>query len=381
MKIAHIVCTFPPLQSGIGNVSYHFARQNALLGHDVLVFTPFYRELRKTLLERKPLENMSVSRLRPLMAYGNGAFLPQLLWKLGCFDCIMLHYPFYGGAEITYLSCMLRRFRGRLIVHYHMDVEGLSPVARVLSIPGRIVRSRLLGRADAIICASIDYIRNSPVSVLDKKHAHKMMEIPFGVDSHRFSPCREDTAPKRRGEKTILFVGGLDRAHYFKGVDNLLQAVAGLPKAAGPWRLNIVGEGNMRQQYEHLAESLGIVEHVTFFGTVTDEELPSCYKEADLLVLPSINSNEAFGLVLLEAMASGLPVIASNLPGVRRVFRNREEGYQIEPGNIQDLRDKIALILTDESLRQAMGKRARRLVEERYSWSMVGNKLEKVVNS
>ena len=96
--------------------------------------------------------------------------------------------------------------------------------------------------------------------------------------------------------------------------------------------------------------------------------------------MPSINSNEAFGLVLLEAMACGTPVIASNLPGVRSVFEAGVQGLLAEPGNVDDLKNKIAEILADNDKREMMGLASRELVEGKYSWERVGERLDEIYN-
>ena len=116
-----------------------------------------------------------------------------------------------------------------------------------------------------------------------------------------------------------------------------------------------------------------------FLGKISDEELPRIYQQADLLVLPSINKNEAFGLVLLEAMACGVPVIASDLPGVRTVFEDGRQGLLCKPGDVSDLKNKIEEILADEEKRKIMGKEARILALEKYSWKKIGRKLNDII--
>jgi glycosyltransferase involved in cell wall biosynthesis len=95
-----------------------------------------------------------------------------------------------------------------------------------------------------------------------------------------------------------------------------------------------------------------------------------------VVVLPSINQGEAFGLVLLEAMACSKPVIASNLPGVRSVFKNGNQGLLVKPGDVKDLVKKIKVILTDDQLAKRMGRAGRSLVINKYTWDKVGRRLD-----
>ncbi|MFA4942181.1 MAG: glycosyltransferase [Patescibacteria group bacterium] len=352
MKIAQIVCTYPPYAGGIGNSAKQFTE---LLekSHEVTNFHP--------------------ESIKPLIKVGHGAFIPALYKKLSKFDAIFLHYPFFGTAEIIWL---FKRFhpQRKLIIYYHMDVLGLKPLTRLLSLPSLLIRPWLLKQADQIVCSSLDYIKNSQIKDIYNKYPDKFKEIPFGVDTKVFCPNH----PHDQNLKTILFVGGLDQAHYFKGVDNLIRACAKL--ASHNWQLIIGGEGNLKEGYQALAEELKIGEKTFFPGKLSSHKLVEAFQSASVLVLPSINSNEAFGIVLVEALSCGTPVIASNLPGVRSVFENRKQGFVIEPNNVNDLAEKLEIILQDNDLREMMRLRARELAEEKYDLEITEKSLNQLFN-
>jgi len=375
MKIASIVCTFPPYAGGIGNSAYEI---NKLLEdqHEITTFTP--------------------ATLKPWLHLGHGAFLPQLLWRLNKFDYIYLHYPFFGTAEVVWFFKLFFR-RPKLIIHYHMDVRGLSPLARFLSLPSRLIRRSLLNQAETIVTASLDYIKSSQIKSYYETHKNKFQEIPFGIDLEKFQPkllnrpldnkiiARAQEIVHyindkfiKRDRLNLLFVGGLDQAHYFKGIDVLLNSLVIVTNRN--WRLKIAGEGNLRPHYEELSNRLNIKNQVEFTGKLNGAELVRAFQNADLFILPSINSNEAFGLVLIEALACGVPVIASNLPGVRRVFSDHEQGLLIEPGNPIDLKNKLEFIFNNEELRRVMALAARRLAEEKYDRNKMKTRLETLFN-
>jgi glycosyltransferase involved in cell wall biosynthesis len=256
-----------------------------------------------------------------------------------------------------------------------MDVKNSSAVFKIFSWPNEIIKKSLFKKAEIITCASLDYVKSSQIKKIHKKYAEKFQEIPFGVDTEKFKPNNLQNPPQET--KNILFVGGLDKAHYFKGIDILLKATSEL--GIRNYELGIAGDGDLKTSYEELAKKLNINDKVRFLGKVSDEKLPGVYRQADLFVLPSINKNEAFGLVLLEAMASGVPVIASGLPGVRKVFENGKQGLLCKPNDIDDLKNKIEEILTNEEKRKEMGKEARILVLEKYSWEKVSKRLNEII--
>lgn len=391
MKIAHVVCTFPPYRGGIGNSAYNFARLAAERGLSVTVFTPLYPRSGSSATglrtgtefdgQDKPQAKISVDRLVPLLRYGNAAVLPQLFWKLTKFDLVHLHYPFYGVGLIVLLYKLFSGRKFKYLIHYHMDPTARGLKGAFFRLDRRLILPQLLKRAEFVTCASVDYAKNSALTRYYDRQPKKFINLPFGVDLDFFKS--DPSIRKVAGQKTILFVGGLDRAHYFKGVKVLLNALKLLADeyAAdaedGPidLRLKIVGTGDMLSDYAATAKDLGIASRVEFAGGVDDAELAACYNRADLLVLPSTNKGEAFGLVLLEAMAAGKPVVATNLPGVRSVFKNGVEGLIAAPGDAKDLKNKIKAILTDDERARQMGQAARSLVEKKYDWNYVGDAL------
>ena len=362
MKIAQIACVFPPYQSGIGNAAFHFAEELSKLNNEVTVFTPIHKS------DSKKKYGFNLRELNPYLRYGNAAFLPQLIRRLKSFDIVHLHYPFFGAAEPVWLAKILGQAGKKLVIHYHMDIESLPTVAKILSLSDKLTRASLFRRADAITCASLDYLENSQIKKIYKETPTKFFTIPFGVDLEKFKPAGDWPLKKNN----ILFVAALDRAHYFKGLDVLLKAMTLINKEI---KLTIVGSGELLAGYQSQANELGIAQRTNFVGAVADNELSKYYQQADLLILPSINKHEAFGLVLVEALASGMPVIASDLPGVRSVFVNGQQGYLVAPGRHTILAEKIKSALSNDTDWIKMCQQARIWAEEKYSWQKVGESL------
>ena len=401
MKIAYIVCTFPPYKGGMGNSAYHFARIMAKSEYDVTVFTPDYTSPIAPLLtmrgelkgrggrgefvgEENKVREVRTVRLKPLFKYGNAAFLPQLLWRLAGYDIVHLHYPFYGAAGIVMLRKMLFGKKMKLVIHYHMDSAAKGVRGFIFKVYQLFVLPILLRQAKIITCASLDYVKHSSIADYYKNHKEKFRQTFFGVDLKQFAPSPNtslsESVRKERGvNKNILFVGGLDQAHYFKGLENLLKAVKIIKYESQPdVLLNIIGEGGLKPYYKNLARELCIDKQVNFIENANNNKLVDYYNYCDAVVLPSINQGEAFGLVLLEAMACAKPIIASNLPGVRSVFKNGKHGLLAQPDNVDDLVDKLKIILSDKELARKMGQYGRELAESKYTWDKVGKRLNEI---
>ncbi len=369
LRIAHVTATFPPYQGGTGNVCYHNARDLARRGHAVHIFTA----AQPGAVACEAREGFTVHRLRPLLRVGNASVLPGLVHALRGFDVIHLHYPFFGG-EIAALAAKLDRTP--LVITYHQDVFLSGPMGLAAKLL-RGTAGRLALRASTrLLFTSLDYGRASYVRPLLQGREHTIDALPNGVDVTFFNPGNGAADLRARhqlaaDDRVALLVAGLDRAHYFKGVDVFLQALAHLPPHI---KGVIVGDGDLRPAYEAGAKTLGR-SRVVFAGRVADEDLPRYYRLADVTVLPSVTMGEAFGLVLVESLASGTPVIASNLPGVRTVVDHGRDGLLVEPDNATALAEALRQIVANETARQAMGRHGRARVEAHYTWEQIGARL------
>ena len=184
--------------------------------------------------------------------------------------------------------------------------------------------------------------------------ASRVHLLPNGVDTSRFTPGARWIAPVRQ----ILYVGRLETE---KNLPTLVTAAA---KLAGrfPLRLTFVGDGSLRADLRAQAEALGVA--VEFPGVVDHRRLPARYWEADAFVLPSFT--EGHPKVLLEAMASGLPCVASDCPGNRALVQDGETGLLFDPHSAEALAAALERVLGEESLASALGRRAREMIVREY---------------
>lgn len=194
--------------------------------------------------------------------------------------------------------------------------------------------------------------------------------IPNGVDVNHFSPNVSPIDDFGDGKLNILFVGRLEKR---KGADYLLDAYKRVKGEIPNSRLIIVGPGTrLRKKYEKQVRQNGL-DDVVFAGYVSYDELPRYYKTADIVCSPA-TGRESFGIVLLEAMAVGKPVVASNIEGYASVVTHGVDGLLVPPKDGEMLAQALISLVTDESLRQQMGAKGR-LKALDYSWEHVAQKI------
>jgi glycosyltransferase involved in cell wall biosynthesis len=373
LRIAHVTATFPPYQGGTGNVCYHNARELARRGHDVHVFTAAMLGV----AEQEVCDGFAVHRLRALVRIGNAPLLPGLVSALRGFDIIHLHYPFILGGEMVRLASAL--YGTPMVVSFHNDLIGNGTRARLFSLYQPLA-ARLTLRAAAQVCAvSLDHYRSSLLRRSLSNQRQLVVELPNGVDPDLFCPTGptgniRESYGIPRDVKLTLFVAALDSAHYFKGLDRLLQAFQVLPQNV--WLL-VIGDGDLRSDYEQQAYRLGIMGRTVFAGAIDHQCTPQFFRSADVTVLPS-SPPESFGLVLIESLACGTPVVASDIPGVRTVVNHGRDGLLVEANSSTALGEAIRHILSDDGARLKMGKLGRAKIEAYYGWKQIGARLEAI---
>ncbi|MBN1326218.1 glycosyltransferase family 4 protein [Candidatus Falkowbacteria bacterium] len=382
MKIAQIVCRFKPYKGGISNMAFDESFGLAKLGHEVTVFTPYYNEADNNYKSG----DFKIERLHSFGRIGNGAFLPQLLCKLKDFDIVHLHYPFFGGAEIVWLAKKLNEHKIRLVITYHMDVVGGIFMKPFFKFHTKFIMPKIINCADKVIVTSLDYAQTSNIKNLVAKNPEKFIEMPPSIDLERFFPSKKEKellfkfGINPEFDKVMLFVGALDKAHYFKGIQFLINSFnvldySGSQDAIYRVKLLIVGEGNLKEKYKTQVLEAGLKDKILFADPVSDEDLPKYYNLADVIILPSIDRSEAFGITLIEAMACAKPVVASRLPGVRSVIEDGVDGFLFDIKQEGDLANRVNKLFADNILREKMGSVGRAKAEKSFSQDVLIKKL------
>jgi len=354
IKVLQVGKYYPPVEGGIES-HFHSLCLGLTSRYEVtaLVFNTSSHTVDET------IDGVRVVRVASLGRILSTEISPSFFsWfkRLRHAEVIHLHTPNPVGE----LAClMLTPSKARLVITYHSDVIR----QRILGRLNRLVLHRLMRRADRVIAFTQRYMETSPVI---RHYAGKCAIIPHGVDLQelRRTPAVEAMAADLRrqyGSNLVLFVG---RLVYYKGVDVLLRAMARVPET----RLLIVGDGPMRQSLEALSQELGLSARVTFLGRVSPEIKLACYQACDFLVLPATHRSEAFGVVQVEAMACGRPVICTNIDsGTPFVNQDGVTGIVVEPDDSEALTHAIRRLQSDDALRNRLGAGAERRARELFS--------------
>jgi glycosyltransferase involved in cell wall biosynthesis len=301
-------------------------------------------------------QGVSVKRLASLGTWFSQPVTPGILSVLRATkaDLVHLHEP-NPLATAAYLASGCR---SRLIVHYHSDIVRQKKLSRLY----RPLLNWALRKAEAIIVGSRELIENSPVLA---RHRSKCVVIPFGIDLRPFLALEPKPSP---GPPLILAVG---RLSYYKGFQYLIEAMRDLPA-----RLVLVGDGECRAELQQQIQRLGLQDKVSLAGKIGFDALLDSYSQADLFCLPSCHASEAFGLVMVEAMAAGLPVVSTDLPtGVRSVNAHGVTGLVVPPASVEPLRAALALLCRQPDLRRRLGRNGRSRAQEIFSRENMGRQI------
>ena len=347
-RVLHVAKFYPPAAGGMERVVETLCRaSDGLVESRVLALN----DGRETIEE--VVDGVPVTRVGVMARAGSVPIAPALERHLrrAEADLIILHEP----NPWALLAYAMARPRAPLAIWYHSDVVRpalqyslfYAPLARPAYSRARrfIVSSPPLGQhADAL-----------------KPYRDRISVIPFGIDSSQWR-----LSPRAADEPFVLFVG---RHVPYKGVDVLIRALQGTGIAAV-----IAGDGPQRDAWEDLARSLEV--KARFAGDVSDAAPRDLFASCSLFVLPSTSRAEAFGYVQLEAMASGKPVISTDVPsGVSWVNQHERTGLIVPASDAGALRTALQRLMSDAALRERLGRQARARVEEAFTMAHLRERL------
>jgi phosphatidylinositol alpha-mannosyltransferase len=348
---------------GVVNHILALDRQFTRMGHDVRVIAPASQGV-PTIGDRF----IPIGRPRPIPASGSICRITLSLWLAPRikkvlarekFDIIHLHEPFMPmlcSAVLRYSETAnvgtFHAYHGSPGYNFGWPISAIILYRRRRKLMGKIAVSR-------------------PAMNFASKHVPGHYDIiPNGVDLEHFTP---DVAPIERfrdGKVNILFVGRLEKR---KGLDHLLKAYRQVKAKVPESRLIVVGPGTrLRKKYEKHVRRSGLKD-VVFAGYTSYDELPRYYKTADIFCTPA-TGRESFGIVLLEAMAVGTPVVATNIDGYAGVMTQGKEGLLVPPKDDTELARALLSLMSDEPLRRQMGARGL-VTAQQYDWKKIARQV------
>lgn len=364
---------YPPWIGGAETYTSNLARGLADRGHQVTVYCAS-----DPLPPGESMEQgVRVRRMRaPLRLYGTPIAVSPFNLLLEDYDVIHCNFP---SPYLSALFSWFSRTRGiPAVLTWHNDLPHVTSAAGLLVRIHNLFAPTYLQYYERIVATTSVYADTSETL---RAFRRRVRVIPNGVDSSRFTPDISGKQIRRElrleGRIVILFVGALTQWHAYKGVDDLIASFRAASEQNANLRLLVVGGGSLLPSFVELVASLSMQEKVIFAGQVADNVLPQYYAACDFTVLPSKDRSEGFGLVLLEAMASGKPVIGCRVGGVSEVVRDGETGILVEPGDSESLGQAMLRLSSDQALRKEMGISARDYAKER-DWSKTVKQMEEV---
>jgi 1,2-diacylglycerol 3-alpha-glucosyltransferase len=368
MRILLATDTYCPDVNGAAYFTYRLATMLSHRGHNVFVMCPS-RSFRNTVSNDNAVTVYGIRSI-PIPIYRNfrisPLFIPRTVTKAVkeiSPDIVHIQNHFLIGKEVVSAA---KRLGIPAIGTNHFMPENLVHYLHLPGIAERWVQ-KLAWRQFVRVFEQLDSVTTptkTAAALLEKAALNKdVMPVSCGIDLERFKPTNDGTYLKRRfaiptDKPVLLYVGRLDKE---KKIDVVLRALPDISRVTGV-HLVLAGLGKEKQNLEALAEKLGIQKAVTFTGFVPDEDLQNIYRVADLFVTAGIA--ELQSIVTMEAMASGLPVVAVNAMALPELVHNGENGYLFSDGDSEMLAERVIAILANQALRARMSEKSLEIIKD-----------------
>jgi glycosyltransferase involved in cell wall biosynthesis len=356
MRVVLVTPRFPP---DVGGVERYVAWLAGVLHrhpeHEVIVVTTHPGRGER----REVVDGVPVIRLGSWATLSNTPLAPHWPWRLRRVlrelepDVVNAHAPVPGLADLAAFGSP-----APVVLTYHSGslVKGGHRVDPLLRAYERRVLPRVFDRCAALVAVS-------PVALTH--HTGRATLVPPGVDTELFSPPVGDLAREPR----VLYAGRVERTSRWKGLWVLVEALATLRDLVPDARMSVVGSGDDVPGLQKRAADLGVGDLIDWHGEVVHAGLAGHYRRAGVTVLPSLTESESFGMTLIEAMASGCPVVGSRVGGIPFVVRDGVDGLLVQPGDPAALAAGLADVLTDPDRAAELGRAGREAAETRWAWS------------
>lgn len=373
MKVMMLIPWFYPSVGGAETGALELARKLTERGHSVMVLTPRYK---RGWPREEVFQNIRIVRI-PTLSLPGPRILVETLHSLAPFfsvggwirrfqpDMIHLHYFMFTGYAGWYWA---RRWK----IPAALTLVGMD-VYDPLHQPCGFLEpfNRAVVRGVSSLVAASEFIRDKLVKRFSISREHVQV-IPYGVDESLFSPVepRGNFARKALGISGEAFlILSVQRLHSRKGLSTLLEAFQKVHLQTPEAHLLLVGEGPEKPALSRRAKVLRLDGRVLFAGKVEESLLRQLYREADIFALHSLH--EGFGIVLLEAMASGCPVVATSAGSIPEIVLHQETGLIAPAGNPHALGEAMLTLIRNPEMRKGLARAARERIQTHYSWRNV----------
>nr|WP_321352418.1 glycosyltransferase family 4 protein [uncultured Methanoregula sp.] len=357
MKIVIVIFQFPPKWlAGTEIATYNIAKHLAKVGHEIHIVTSHDEGL--PYLHRENGFDIHRIAVTKIPFFGLLFFWIKICFEIKKIKPDIVHTQSFGSCLPAYVTKKI------LKIPYLVWGRGGD-----IYQPSWFIQKTIkifCNNANAIV-ALTENMREK----INEKCDKEIYVIPNGINLEYFYEIDSDTKALKK-TKNIIFVG---RLHSVKGVQYLITAMKQIHDEMPDVRLLLVGDGSERFFLENLTSIFGLSDCVDFIGKVPHEKIADYMNRSDIFVLPSIS--ESFGMVNLEAMACGLPIVASRVGGIPDIVLDNVNGYLVEPKNSEAIAEKILLLLRNDQQRQEISETNRKKAKQ-YEWWTIIDKIEKI---
>jgi rhamnosyl/mannosyltransferase len=362
MKIMIITPYFYPKIGGLENYVLNVAIGLQKRDHEVIIVTS--NEGGNVRVEEK-IQKLRVVRLPRLIKLFNTPIHPAWYFQLRSLiksekpNIINAHSPVPGLSDLAFFA----RGNTKFIMTYHsgsMKKKESKIIDLLLGLYEKTILRNTIIKSDAVVAIYPEFVK---AIICPKKR--NLYNIFPGVNIDLFKPAKAI----KNNNRTVIYVGRIEKSSGWKGIGTLLHAMKKVTEYDPEAKIRLIGTGDAVEKYKRLAKQLGIAKNVEFAGALRGSALVKAYQTARLLVLASETEAESFGMVLIEAMSCGIPVIATKMGGMPRVVELTGGGLLVEPSNSASLSEGIIKLFEDKNLYNQLAKNGRENVPRYYSWT------------
>ena len=353
MRILHIGKYYPPHFGGIEKVNFDLVEE--LNKHHISTDVLCFSDTRESSFEEKEYRIYRASTLIKLNSTPVSIELLQILRKIHQnYDIIHLHLP----NPMAAIAFQLVGFKGKLVLHWHSDIIKQVYLKKIYG----PFQKALLKRADRIIVTSPPYLEGSK-ELADFRM--KCTVIPIGIeDREEANEDQLQSLKETYRDKKVIF--SLGRLIYYKGFEYLIDAAKALPDN---YQVLIGGKGDLYQKLEQQIQRNKLENKVKLVGNIPPKEISAYFELCDLYCMPSCERSEAFGIVQIEAMSYGKPVVSTSIPysGVAWINEHEKTGLVVQPKDANALAEAIKVVLGNKETAERLGENARKKYTEEFT--------------
>ncbi|HOL90304.1 MAG TPA: glycosyltransferase [Candidatus Pacearchaeota archaeon] len=360
MKALQFGKFFPPDVGGMENFIYEITENlSQKINCDVLCSN----SKNKTVVEKR--DKYTIIRTASLGKIFSTSISPTMIYQLkkicNNYDLIHIHLP----DPMASLAYFVVRPKTKLVIHWHSDIIK----QKNFLIFYKPLQNWLLNKADKIIVTSFNYLNESKNL---KKYKDKCVVISLGINPKNLKINQNKVKEIKNLYKDKAIIFTLGRLVYYKGFSYLIKAMQNIDAY-----LLLGGEGPLKEKLQKEINDLKLNNKIFLLGKIKNEEIGSYYQSCDIFCLPSISKAEAFGLVQIEAMYFGKPIVSTNIKGsgVGWVNQNNITGFVVPPRDSEALADAINKILNDKELKEKLGENGKKRFEREFNIKVIGKKI------